>query len=71
MMAEIYDDSSFELISVREVTDDLPTDERAKVMTQLAEDNKAIRLGYDRLKQKTISQSNYRRETSRKWSIND
>ena len=70
-MAEIYDDSSFELISVREVTDDLPTDERAKVMTQSAEDNKAIRLGYDRLKQKTISQSNYRRETSRKWSIND
>ena len=33
MMAEIYDDSSFEPISVREVTDDLPTDERAKGMT--------------------------------------
>ena len=52
MMAGINDDNSFRPISVREVSNDLPTDERAKVMTEVAENNRAIRLGYDHVNQK-------------------
>ena len=52
MMAGIYDDNSFPPISVREVLNNLPIDQGAKVMTQFAEDNRAISLGYDQVKQK-------------------
>lgn len=60
-------------ISVREVLDEVPTDERSKIMTQVAKGNRAIRLVYDQVKQKIrdLWQSSDRGETLRKWSIND
>ena len=67
------DENSFGPISVREVPDEVPTDERTKIMTQVAKDNRAIRLVYDQVKQKIrdLWQSSDRGETLRKWSIND
>ena len=58
---------------MREVPDEVPTDERTKIMTQVAKDNRAIRLVYDEVKQKIrdLWQSSDRGETLRKWSIND
>ena len=58
---------------MREVPDEVPTDERTKIMTQVAKDNRAIRLVYDQVKQKIrdLWQSSDRGETLRKWSIND
>ena len=60
-------------ISVREVLDEVPTDERSKIMTQVVKGNRAIRLVYDQVKQKIrdLWQSSDRGETLRKWSIND
>ena len=53
---------SFWPISVREVSDDLHTDERGKVMTRVADDNRAIRLGYGQVNQKIKDlRQNYRR----------
>ena len=62
MMAGIFDDNSFRPISVKVVSNDLPTNERGKVVTQVAEGNRAIRLGYDQVKQtiKGVSQDYHR-----------
>ena len=47
---------------MREVSDDLHTDERGKVMTRVADDNRAIRLGYSQVNQKIKDlRQNYRR----------
>ena len=43
MMAGIYDDNSFGPIAEREIPDDIPTEDRAKIMTLLADDKKAIK----------------------------
>ena len=58
---------------MREVPDEVPTDERTKIMTQFAKDNWATRLVYDQVKHKIrdLRQSSHRGETLRKWSIND
>ena len=49
-------------ISVREVSDDLHTDERGKNMTRITDDNRAIRLGYGQVNQKIKNlRQNYRR----------
>ena len=50
MMAGIYNDNSFGPISVRKMSDDVLTNERAKIVTQVAQDNRGIRLVYDRVK---------------------
>ena len=47
---------------MREVSDDLHTDERGKNMTRVADDNRAIRLGYGQVNQKIKNlRQNYRR----------
>ena len=52
MMAGIYDGNSFGPIAEREIPDDIPADDRAKIMTLLADDKKTIKQRYERVKQR-------------------
>lgn len=65
MMASIYENGEFGPVAPREVPEGLKAKEIAKIRLQIESDQKAIKLGYDRIRNKSKEiRQNYRKAVS-------